>query len=203
MGVEEEGLAKTCGLIDYGDYEPKEVDRLSQLPEAVRFSLLKHVRSRIGDAAFSRLLFEGGQVVDKKRLYRDEPDAKDYEWTIPTYELHFMFVMTEHPVVRYCAEIELDEAGGVIKEIDLPRYSKSPEKLRIVPVAKALDVAATKGVPADKAFVDAGYAAEFDNLEWLVSYSTPREPTGFTVTTLHLVAHDPDKYRWSQTDGDF
>jgi hypothetical protein len=196
------GVVGRCGYIFYDDYEPKEIDRLSQIPESIRTILMKHLHSRLGDAGLARLQFDGGQVVNKKKLLRVDPDAKDYQWPIPTYQLFFLFLMTEQPRVTYCAEIQLDENGGVIREIDLPFYAKTPEKLHIVPVSRALEVAVREGMPRNALGVEAGYASEFDSLEWLVSKWTRSQGSAWRVTTLHVVAHDANKIAWSETEAD-
>ena len=150
----------------------------------------------------ARLQFDSGQVVDKDRLLRVDPDAKGYQWPIPTYQLLFLFLMTNQPRVTYCAEIQLDEKGGVLREIDLPVYAKNPEKLQIIPVSQALEVAAHEGMPVDSLSVEAAYNPEFDSLEWLLSQWTRKQRTGFTITILHVVAHDANKHSWSESEAD-
>ena len=192
-----------CGYLDYGDYEPKEPRSLDSLPKPIRSRIVSHLTARLGPAVFARLKFVGGQVVDIARLYKVEPDARDYDWVIPTYLLHFEIAFGPDPAEQYCAEISLDAEGGVIEDIALPRTADDPKKIAIISKAKALEAAAAHDVPVDRASVELAYAPAFDTLEWLVSFQTEQHLSSFRGQVLHLNAVDPAKYRWSEYVGDF
>jgi hypothetical protein len=184
-----------CGYTDYGDYEPKEPRSLLSLPKAIRTRVISHLTARLGPDVYSRLHFTGGQVVDIERLYRVEPDAREYEWVIPTYLLHFEIEFGADPTERYCAEISLDANGGVIDDIALPRTADDPAKIAVVSKAKALEVAATHDVPVERASFELAYAPAFDCLEWLVSFKVEEHLSSFRGQVLHLNAVDASKYR--------
>jgi hypothetical protein len=151
---------------------------------------------------YARLQFTGGQIVDIDRLYKVEPDAREYEWVIPTYLLHFEITFGDDPAERFCAEIALDADGRVLDDIGLPRTADDPLKIAVVSKAKALQAAATHDVPIGRAGVELAYAPTFDCLEWLVSFITADEGSSFRGQVLHLNAVDPSKYRWSEFVGD-
>ena len=191
-----------CGYTDYGDYEPKEPRSLESLPKPIRAQLVSHLTERLGAAVFARLKLTGGQIVDIARLYKVEPDAREYEWVIPTYLLHFEIDFGTDPAEHYCAEISLNADGSVIDDIALPRTAGHPERIAVISKAKALEAAASHDVPVERASAELAYAPAFDTLEWLISFQTEQNLSSFKGQVLHLNAVDPAKFRWSEYEGD-
>ena len=199
----EQDTIRGCGYTDYGDYEPKEPRSLRSLPKSIQSKLVAHLRSRLGDEVYGRLRLDGGQIVNLDRLYEEEPDAREYEWVIPIYLLHFAIDLGLDPVEHYCAEISLDAAGNVLEELALPRSADDPGKLAIISKARAFEVAALHGVPAERAWAELVYAPASDCLEWLVVYKSEEHLSTFRERVLHLNAVDPSKYRWTEQVGDY
>jgi hypothetical protein len=199
----EQDTIHSCGYIDYGDYEPKEPRSLQSLPKAIRTRVISHLTARLGPDIYSRLHFTGGQIVDIPRLYKVEPEAREYDWVIPTYLLHFEIEFGADPAERYCAGISLDANGEVIDDIALPKTADAPAKIAVVSKAKALEIAATHDVPVDRASAELAYAPAFDCLEWLVSFKVEEHLSTFRGQVLHLNAADPSKFRWSGFVGDY
>jgi len=194
----ERDIIPGCGYKSYGAYEPEEPRSLDSLPKRIQARLVSHLTARLGTIVFARLQMTGGQIVDLHRLYKVEPKAREYEWVIPTYLLHFEIDFGQDPDEHFCAEISLDADGTVIEDISLPRTADNPQKIAIISKVQALEAAATHDVPVDRASVQLAYAPAFDTLEWLVSFPTGPMLSVSHGSVLHLNAADPAKYRWSE-----
>src|SRR6185295_17230833 len=93
----ERDIIPGCGYKSYGAYEPEEPRSLDSLPKRIQARLVSHLTARLGTIVFARLQMTGGQIVDLHRLYKVEPKAREYEWVIPTYLLHFEIDFGQDP----------------------------------------------------------------------------------------------------------
>ncbi len=201
-GLAEEHLPRDgCGSIYYGDYDPKEPRSLQGIPRAIRAQLLRHIESRVGATLFANVSFGGGQIVDLAALRRVEPDSKDYEWTVPTYNLFFQLRLPGRDV--YCASVELDEKGQLLQEITLPNAAKYPSKAQVISREQAAAVAKTHAVPLDKAMVEMNYFPDTDTLEWLFCFHTQEGGATFRGQCLHVPADNQERVHWSEFSGDY
>jgi len=196
-----DSVASGCGSYAFLIYEPKELASLQDLPERIRTDLVAHLQSRLGKPFYSRLRFRGGYVYNINELYRVEPETRQYPWKVPSYNLHFGLPMSDEGLNEYCAQIDLDAEGKVMKEIALPPISAQPEKSRVVPVQEALRVAGEHGVPVQDARVELGYDLSQESLVWMVSYTPEFTDTEFTRLVLHVNAHTGKFAGWVQMEG--
>ena len=78
--------------ISIGVYQPREFKTLDKMPEGIRMKVTNHLRVYFGEAFYSKLKFVGGAAIDLDELYQVEPNAKNYEWKIHSYELVFQIL---------------------------------------------------------------------------------------------------------------
>jgi hypothetical protein len=173
----------------YGNYKPKELRWLSQLPIAVREVLDYHLKSRMGDLFYRRLRFVGGKVIDPVQLLRDDPHSKNYQWTIPAYVINFDFQAPELGLPRYAARILLRADGGVIGEIDLPAFATDLQKQTFFPFDRALEVALKQGYDRDTVEASLGFSEQFGSLVWDFIQVTNDDGLAFEMKTLQVSAH--------------
>ncbi len=159
-------VSKKSGSTYFGDYEPSEPKSLDDVSSPAKERLIAHLKERLGDAFYTRLRFSGGQVIDFAKLARMEPDSKDYQWEVPAYILDFEFVMPEVGISSYVAQIELRNDGSIIKEIDLPNFTRNPMKLHFFPLSDAIQVAINSGFLPSQMSTAIDYSESDDSIVW-------------------------------------
>ena len=179
-------ITKWPGWLYLGDYDAVEVLQLAELPQPVQEALTSHLRTRLGDAVFSELVFEGGQVIDHAALLRADPLAADYQWTVPAYVLHFVLSRPESCLDAYHADIWLDEVGRPIQEIDLPAVAAQGGVLRIVSVDQARAAVRALG-HAGELPAEIAYRPDLDTLVWLITPSDADVKEGPVIRFVEVV----------------
>ncbi|HBA72624.1 MAG: hypothetical protein A2X82_13920 [Geobacteraceae bacterium GWC2_55_20] len=201
-------VIKRPSWIHFTDYEPKNPKSLNELPKNIRDCVTKHLKNRLGETFYNSMTFAGGQVVDIKQVYRKNPNAKNFRWEIHTYDLHFEFKRPEVGVASYTAQILLRSDGSIIKEINLPQFSNSPEKLRIIPLTKAEKTAITNGlrinyrknkVNDDSPGID--YDEKQDILIWKFSQIIADDGLRIKFLNFDVSAHDGSLIRKFNSEG--
>lgn len=172
-----------------GDYEPVEPKSLLDVPTPVRLEVLNHLRDRLGSFA-ERLTFSGGQIVDFKRLARDEPDSKNYKWEVHAYDLHFSFQMPSAGIKSYTAQIQLRSDGSVLEEIDLPAFASAPEKLKFISLQDAFSVAAAKGFSRKDVHPEIMYFKDADSLAWKFQEIVSDDGLVIESKNIYVSAHN-------------
>lgn len=149
-------------------YQPKEIKALTDLPEDIRTKTVNHLITRLGNDFYSKLSFVGGLVIDRAELYRVYPEAKNFHWEIPAYELHFSFSEPSKGIKVYRAYLSLRSNGEVIKEIALPEISRSPQKANLISLRDAINIAIERDFPKKKMKLALAYSEEQDSIIWVV-----------------------------------
>lgn len=199
--ISEDDTVLGGGYIYYGAYEPRQPRSLKGFPQDIRTRLATHLRSRLGDAVLARLKYSGGQIVDLDRLYEVQPNARNFQWVVPSYLVIFAIEFGPDPAERYYASISLDAKGDVLNEIDLPRTAVDPLRLSVLPKARALEIAALHGVPIERAEATLAYSPGRDCLEWLVAYTVEERPPEFRMRVLHVCSVGTIDVHWSERMG--
>lgn len=182
-------ITKSSLTTNFGKYKPREPISLNELPKAVRQRLEAHLTERLGAEFYSKLKLSGGQIVDFDELYRVEPDARNYKWTVFAYGLSFMFSEPKQGLKAYHARILLDAAGNVLEEIDLPEIAKHPEKATLISLAAARKLAAKNGFPLDKTRVEIYYDRELGSLIWELEYKLKGNMYVWVDRSIRIDAH--------------
>jgi len=172
-----------------GSYTPAEPKSLSEIPTPVRLKLLNHLRDRLGPFA-ERLTLTGGQIVDFERLASDEPASKNFKWEVHAYDLHFAFQMPSVGIRSYTAQIKLRSDGSVLKEIDLPAFASSPEKLTFITLEDAVSVAVGQGFNRKDIYPEITYFKDADSLVWTFKKSTSNDGMVIEIKNIYVSAHN-------------
>lgn len=176
-------------LVSTGDYKPIEPKTLDEIPKKIRERLRAHLLERLGESYLAKLSFAGGQIVDFDDLYREEPNAKNYQWTVFAYRLVFRITAPEKGIAEYCAAIELDKAGAVIREIELPPVRRSPVKANFIPLAQAYALAARNGFNVDETSADITYDPKIESLVYRLRQTVEYRPPSGTDRVIEVNAH--------------
>ena len=128
--------------ISLGAYEPRTFNNLDAIPANVRTRIIDHLRTRLGDAFYSQLLFVNGSSINVADFLRANPKT---QWRVHSYELVFKYADRKRGLKEYYARTRLDSNGKVIDEIDLPEVAKFPLKGKIISIDDAIAIAKTRG----------------------------------------------------------
>lgn len=144
-------VVEQCGTyVHFWPYTPEPIQNLDDLPTEIRERVDRHLTNRFGTSYYSNLSFIRGSYVDKAELYRVEPSAKDYKWTVYSYRLLYRFSDESKGVKAYTANIQLDHSGEVVREIGLPPTRQFPKKDKLISTLEAYAIASR--VPTYSAF---------------------------------------------------
>lgn len=176
-----EVVTKWPGTLWFGDYEPGEVSSLRDLPEHVQRELSAHLRARLGEAVYAELEFAGGQAINAARL-QAEPGM---QWRVPDYHLHFR-LSRPAACVDYYAEIDLDDQGRVINEIELPNVAAQGGELRIVSLEEALQAVRAAG-HAGPLSADIDYRRDLEAIVWIIEPTDERVREGYQGTFVSVI----------------
>jgi hypothetical protein len=176
-------------IVSTGDYKPIEPQSLDEIPQDVRERLQTHLLDRLGKDYLASLTFAGGQIVDFDRLYVEEPNAKNYKWTVFAYRLLFRLAAPDKGITEYVAAIELDKNGGVIKEIELPPVRRSPLKANFISLTKAYATAAAHRFDVQQTSAELIYDRVTESIAYRLRQTVAyRSPTG-TDRVIEIDAH--------------
>ncbi len=188
------------GSVFFGEYEPKQLESLSQLPAPIKERIQQHLSKRLGEANVERLKLSGGQIVDIAKLHQVEPDSKEYEWEIPAYVLEFEFSLPDVGLPFYTAQMEIRADGSIIEEIDLPAFASDPSKEKLLPFLAVLALAIENGFSEDKLDAMLVYDEERDLMAWRFSETVSDDGSVIKGRVLLISAHSGDVLETSQTE---
>jgi len=153
----------------FQSYRPSIVKRLDELPSAVIAHLKAHLKDRVGSNFYSKLKFDWGQRVDLDELYKIEPYWKTRK--IAKYNLIFHFSKKTKGLKAFYCRIGLDESGGIVDEINLPKISEAPNKAKLITLRKAIEIANSNGFTPN-AYAEFSYYNETDSFVWILHDSS-------------------------------
>jgi hypothetical protein len=170
--------------ISLGAYEPKTFKSLNVLPEDVRTKAEDHLRTRLGDAYYSQLVFVSGSSINVTDFLRVNPKT---QWRVHTYELVFKYADAKNGLKEYYARTRLDSNGDVIDEINLPEVARFPLKAKIISIDHAIAIAKSRGYKSKGTGTNLTirYVESAGSLAWVFeSYASDDR---YTVTTKVLI----------------
>jgi hypothetical protein len=177
-------IIKRSSSIALSPYAPKEVESLSELPDAISAKVRDHLVERLGDTFYSQLKFQRALIVDFEELYRVAPWARAARWEIFAYKLEYEFARRDLGIKSYGAEIWLRRDGTVIREIDLPNIRRDPKKSTLIPVKEAIQVSKMNKFRPES--IELAYRTEEDSIAWRMV----RQSRDGTTWWLYISAHD-------------
>jgi hypothetical protein len=178
-----------CAYRSFGDYFPKEPHSINELPDSIRIRLVTHLIDRLGFNFYSKLKLTGGQIVDLKRLYIVEENAKNYQWTPYSYYLCFSFQDLPKGIGLYTSRIVLDKFGNVMDEIQMPSTNYNPSKANLISLKDAKTIALKNNFNSAISQINLDYDDKNDSFCWTFCKITNDNGLSFNTETLSIEAH--------------
>lgn len=173
--------------ISLGSYETKSITKLDDLPAEIKAKLETHLVKRLGKDYFRRLSVSGGQFVDREELYRINPQAKNYQWEVFAYRIGFKISDPENGIREFNGYIELEQDGGILREIEYPAVAMAPWKANFVSFASALEMAKKLGMSVTRSQIK--YSPEEDVLMFVIQERIPRDTVSGDIRVISINAH--------------
>jgi len=174
--------------ISLGTYEPKTFNSLDALPANVRTKVDDHLRTRLGDAFYSQLVFVNGSSINVADFLRANPKT---QWRVHTYELVFKYADPKKGLKSYYARTRLNSNGDIIDEIDLPEVAKFPLKANIISIDDAIAIAKSRGHKTKGAVTNLTirYLDDVGSLAWVLESYISSDAYTTTSKVLIIDAH--------------
>lgn len=111
-------LVMNCPYYSFGAYIAKEPRNLDELPLTLSQKIKNHLLNRVGKKFYKNIYFKKGQIIDSipYKKYSQKSKMK----TRFHYYLCFAYTNIKKGIGEYTSNIEIDENGNIIKEIDFP-----------------------------------------------------------------------------------
>lgn len=116
-------IVMNCPFYDLYPYIPKRTRKLDDLPLNVSQKVNDYLLSRVGEKFYKNIYFKEGETIDST-LYKRYNAKTRYH-----YILCFAFSNIEKGIGEYTSNIEVDEFGKIIKDINLPKENEAINNL--------------------------------------------------------------------------
>jgi hypothetical protein len=116
-------FVKNCPFYETGSYKPLNPRRLDELPINISQNVKNYLLSRVGEKFYKKIYFKEGKIIDSIFYKRHNMETRYL------YILCFAFSNIEKGIGEYTANIEVDEFGKIITNIDLPKNTSTINKL--------------------------------------------------------------------------
>lgn len=166
-----------CGERVYLPYRPKEPYSIKDLPKRVQIKVKSLFINRVGEKFYNRLILNGGQIIDIKRLYTVVPSAIFWERVPPIYSLCFSILDSSKHSSLYSFILNLDEKGKVIGEIELPDIKHNSFRSWIIPLEEAKQIAIANNFYDKYTNVKSRYYPKAGSIVWEFEQIEPGEGT--------------------------
>lgn len=144
---------KECYIVGYssnGNYHGKRIRQLNELPPNIQNKLHEYLVSYLGNEFYSKIRFEGGRLLERDKLYKKDPRAREFRWTLPTYDLDFSISIPISGIFFYCSKVTLDSIGNVTdREIEFPKYKENAKSCTFLNISTLKKIADSLGYPTD------------------------------------------------------
>jgi hypothetical protein len=180
-------IGTSCSSTYYGGYEPTPVSAEAGLPEAMARSARRLIEGRLGAGFPYPVEFAGGVAIDLEELYRQNPGARDYKWTVPAYDLNDRFGAPRAGIEEYCFRVELDPSGHLVNELELPDAQTHPWKARLLDFDGITAVAAQHGFEGRSA--QFSYDKKRDAFVWTFRVRESDDGVAIRFRTLKIESH--------------
>lgn len=109
-----------CPYFSFGAYIPKEPRNLdNDLPLIISQKVKDYMRLRVGEDFYKNIYFKKGQILDSIPAKKY---SKNFKMTTRYhYYLCFAYSNIEKGIGEYTSNVELDEFGNIIKDINFPK----------------------------------------------------------------------------------
>lgn len=167
-------IDKKGGNIYYGNYV-KVIKSEKDLPKNIQLNL-KGYLNKILPTITDNITFSHGQIIDLKKMFKEEPLTYKRSRVIPKYELTYSLKNKSIGIQNYNLEIGLDEYGQILetnwpKEIIIFNNFKSLSAIENI----ALKHAKEKKIEYKSYEVDLIYVKNIDKLMWVINFLIKKE----------------------------
>lgn len=161
---------------------------LDEMPPQIREKLDKHLRDKLGSDFVKKLKLEYFEYLDLEQLRKEFPSLYDINAKIGAYDLLFRFSDKANGLKFYYVKMRLNEDGTVADEIDLPNIAFEPNKAKLIPCKRAVEIAASRGFPKQYQSVEFRYSPERGRFIWIIhdKRETTPDSEDFLVTLGHI-----------------
>ena len=175
-------IVKYCPFYDVYPYMPKIVTKLNDLPLTISQKVKDYLLSRVGENFYKKLYFKEGKIIDSLFCKRHNMETRYL------YILCFSFSNIEKGIGEYTSNIEVDEFGKIITEIDLPKNSNSINKLISLKEAKNKAIN-QKFYVEEKTKIELNYDVSKNILVWKFTNEDYKSNNTFLQKILRYNAH--------------
>lgn len=113
---------KNCSHYNFGKYVAAEYETLNQIPK-VSSIIKKYLSNRVHPYYLNKMYFKKAQVIDSIPFKKEFPKAEMK--TRFHYFLCFAFSDSNKGIGEYTSNLEIDEHGNIIKDIEFPKRTAS------------------------------------------------------------------------------
>ncbi len=156
-------IVKNCRFYDYMPYIPKEFDKLSDLPLDIVNKAKKHLSANINKKFLKKIYFKRAQLLDSIKFNKDRKINK-LERRFHYY-ICFAFSNLSKGIGEYTFNIECDEFGNIINEMQIPKNKLDVNKL--VALKEILDSIEIKNIYSkERTNIDFDFDNEYNIFVW-------------------------------------
>jgi hypothetical protein len=180
-------LVMNCPYYSFGAYIAKEPRSLEDLPLNISLKVKNYLLSRVGEEFYKKIYFKRGQIIDSipyKKYFKNSQMKTRYY-----YYLCFAYSNMEKGIGEYCSNIELDESGNIIKDIDFPKKNSAINKLVSLQEIKNKAIN-RKFYVKEKTKIELSYDESKNILVWKFTNEDYKPNNTFLQKILRYNAHD-------------
>ena len=120
-------LLMNCPYYSFGAYTAKEPRNLDELPLNILTKVKDYILLKVGKKFYKNVYFKQGQIIDsipyKKYFEKFKMETRYH------YYLCFAYSNVDKGIGEYTSNIELDEFGNILKDINFPKNNFDINKL--------------------------------------------------------------------------
>lgn len=174
-------------------YIPKTVTSLDDLPLNISQKVKDYLLSRVGERFYKKIYFKEGKIIDSL-FYRRQNMETQY-----LYILCFAFSNIEKGIGEYTSNIEVDEFGKIVTDINLPKKTTAINKIFSLKETKNKAIN-RKFYVEEKTKIELNYDESKNILVWKFTNEDYKSDNTFLQKTVRYNAHNGE-YLDSDTTG--
>lgn len=176
-------FVKNCPFYDFGLYQPLKPRRLADLPLNISQKVENYLLSRVGEKFYKKIYFKEGKIIDSIYCKRHNMETRYL------YILCFAFSNIKKGIGEYTSNIEVDEFGKIITDIDLPKNTSTINNFFSLNETKK-KATNLKFYVEEKTKIELIYDESKNILVWKFTNEDYKSNTTYIQKTLRYNAHN-------------
>ena len=176
-------IVMNCPFYDVYPYIPKTAASLDDLPVNISQKVKDYLLSRVGEKFYKKIYFKEGKIIDSLFCKRHNMETQYL------YILCFAFSNIEKGIGEYTSNIEVDEFGKIITDINLPKKTTIINKLVSLQETKN-KVINRKFYVEEKTKIELNYDESKNILVWKFTNEEYKSDNTFLQKILRYNAHN-------------